>query len=141
MDNHLNEARRIAVQHGFSYVSRQGWGRHAIYRFRCVDGHEWDRAGARVLRFKRLECPHCRQQTRLARIRDIARAMGGDCLESTFQGARPHRLVCARGHTWSEREYKLQRGYWCPQCQIDDRRGDTPSCTSAPVAVLDQTLR
>jgi hypothetical protein len=57
----------------------------------------------------------------LQRMRDYARAKGGECLAEYFPGvAVKVRWRCAKGHEWmtSFHEVKRRNG-WCPQCSVN----------------------
>lgn len=121
MDDHLTQVRLIAVRHRMRCIGVEGRGVSANYRFRCHEGHVLERTGASVLKYERIVCKACVQAECLERVRKTARALGGDCLDSRFQGARPHRFICSEGHVWSARAYQLHKGRWCPEC-----RGNRP---------------
>lgn len=50
-------------------------------------------------------------------LQQAAQAQGGQCLESTYLGDMPHRFVCALGHAWKARPYRIINEHsWCHQC-------------------------
>ena len=94
------------------------------YRFRCQQGHEWQRTGDQQQR--RAECPKCslaamglaqRKPENLLRLQEMAHAHGGICLTTEYQGmAGKYAFRCAAGHEWQARPQAIYAGGWCRRC-------------------------
>lgn len=121
MEDHLETVRQRIVPSGSTLLSKQWGGWHVHYRFRCAQGHEWTRTAASVVYQSRLACPDCLNNERLARIKDAAKAHGGECVEHTYLGDTPHRFICAHGHHWSALPSRVLAGRWCSRCLLDGK--------------------
>ena len=128
----LQRLQQAAVIHGGQCLSEAYAFRYGRYRFRCAEAHEWETSGQSV--FSGHWCPVCaaiqrrsappEPQQELARLREVAQAKGGTCLdqESPGVGAR-YRFVCSQGHEWAAlAERVLRLGAWCRRCS-DAARG------------------
>jgi hypothetical protein len=128
----LQRLQQAAATHGGQCLSEAYAFRYGRYRFRCAEGHEWETSGQSV--FSGRWCPVCagiqrrtvppEPQQELARLREVAQAKGGTCLdqESPGVGAR-YRFLCSQGHEWTAlAERVLRLGAWCRPCS-DAARG------------------
>lgn len=92
----------------------------ASYPFKCCYGHQF--CAVLHLLFT-IEFPaDCRNTERLAKLRHVAKAKGGQCLETAWQGGGVrHRFQCARGHVWQAMPSKVtSEGSWCRRCAQQD---------------------
>lgn len=95
------------------------------YRFRCVDGHEWETVGREVLRGA--WCRQCANREKSEAYRRVdglqvmqaqASKRGGACLATEYIGNDAYyRFRCEHGHEWETQGAKIFRGTWCPRCQ------------------------
>ena len=120
----------VAAAKGGVCLSQSYTSRNGRYRFRCVQGHEWDATGRTVI--GGTWCRQCSDQERslagrdpegLARLQAAAAAKGGVCLSQTYtnQHAR-YRFRCAQGHEWETQGQGVLRDGWCPSCAFDAKR-------------------
>ncbi len=110
----LHRLRQLAAENGTTLLSLRWQGWHEHYRFRCPNNHEWTRTAANTLYHTGVVCIDCRKAERLAQIRQAAQARGGDCLETTSLGNKPHRFICARNYEWraAPRTCSKDAGAW-----------------------------
>jgi len=113
----LDRLRHAAQVAGLSCLASDWDTWKSSYPFRCPQGHEFIRSASLVI-LHGVSCPECRNTDRLTRLKRAATARGGECLETTWQGANvPHRFQCAHGHSWKVRPSKLMNeGSWCRRC-------------------------
>ena len=91
-----------------------GW--RVPYRFRCAQGHELARAPEHILRTL-INCPACRKAKALARLKDLARQAGGECLSEHYVGHdKQHAFRCAQGHMFNMKTVVVVSGSWCGRC-------------------------
>lgn len=117
------EARMIAAERGGECLSDSTSGSRSRLRWRCERGHEWEAVLDNVRRLS--WCPECagRGQT-LLHMEALARAKGGTCLSSEYEGALvPLRWRCAAGHEWEATPNAVKYGRWCPSCRRRFRVG------------------
>lgn len=99
-------------------VYRTSW---TPMRFRCARGHVWRDRPIRLTTDGKW-CQLCRAEDRLERLRELARANGGECLSRSYRGARAkYRLRCAKGHVWKTTAIMITGGHWCPTCRLTGR--------------------
>ena len=122
----LQRLRQAAATHGGQCLGEAFTLRHARYRFRCAEGHEWETSGHSV--FYGHWCPVCAGIQRriappephqeLARLREVAQAKGGLCLDQASPGiGARYRFRCAQGHEWTALAHRvLHLGSWCRPC-------------------------
>ena len=107
-----------AREQGVECLNTTFEGIHALYRFRCPAGHEWDRKGDASL--QRNACPHCAEASRLTVLDEalrIAKELGGRCLTEHLKFASTEALWCCRhGHRWRAQPREIRHGTWCPEC-------------------------
>jgi len=119
LPNGLERLQQLAQKNGGECLSGEYLGLAARYRFRCAEGHEWEKSGTH---FKEGSwCAACRENARRRVLEmdahDIARARGGRCLGDTFVNADTKlRWLCHRGHEWPAPLHRIRKGQWCPEC-------------------------
>ncbi|MHA6863645.1 hypothetical protein [Ralstonia pseudosolanacearum] len=120
---YLARLRERLAQKGHTLLDNEWRGKAARYRFRCAHGHETSRTGDYALR-SLIGCPTCEAEAKLARLRQVARHAGGECL-STRYGKRSdtYRFRCRLGHAFETRGDRVLMGGWCPCCALI-RRGE-----------------
>lgn len=101
-------------------------------RWRCAEGHEWERSFNELRRWK-VWCPVCEGKVPLvlADMQRLARERGGECLAQSYSNIMSRlRWRCAKGHVWEATANDVRNsGSWCPKCAgvarltIDDARG------------------
>jgi hypothetical protein len=115
----LDRLRRVARDKGGECLSDEYLGSRARYRFRCAEGHEWEKAATRFVTGS--WCGACREGARRWQVEssahDIARARGGRCLSGSFINTKAKlRWLCHRGHEWIAPLGRIRDGHWCPDC-------------------------
>ncbi|XNL06923.1 hypothetical protein Q2T91_11185 [Ralstonia pseudosolanacearum] len=112
----LARVRERLSERGHELLDTEWRGWNASYRFRCAHGHETSRTGSHASRFL-IECPTCRDAEKLARLQQVARQAGGECLSSIYVGrSAMHRFRCGHGHEFEARASKVIEGSWCRHC-------------------------
>jgi hypothetical protein len=123
--------RTKAKDAGITLVSRRWLGNEAQHKFRCAQGHQWERSGLTAL--ANMACPHCtkgrpRQASLrpdgLKQLQSAATKRGGECLSQEYLGLlRKHQFRCAEGHVWQALGDSILKGLWCPRCghKLGDR--------------------
>ncbi|MGC5809813.1 hypothetical protein, partial [Ralstonia pseudosolanacearum] len=120
---YLARLRERLAQKGHTLLADQWRGENASYRFRCAHGHEISRTGARALRFL-IDCPSCKAEAKLARLQQIARQAGGECLSTSYSNnSAMYRFRCRLGHEFETRSAGVMAGKWCRRC-ADIRLGE-----------------
>ncbi|SDI80712.1 hypothetical protein SAMN05216466_13542 [Paraburkholderia phenazinium] len=115
-----------ARERGGECLSTVYEGKSAQYRFRCVQGHEWETSGIEVMR--EAWCPQCvyeraRRPDGLAELQRVAVRRGGKCLASGYQRIQTrYPFQCERGHEWLAWGSEILKGSWCPTCRTEDRQ-------------------
>jgi hypothetical protein len=90
---------------------------------------ECDSAGFESFSDESLRCLVCKALTsllhrkpiqsamRIQKLRELAKARGGDCLSTIYLGRKAKlEWVCKEGHTWEAMPDSILRGTWCPVC-------------------------
>jgi hypothetical protein len=90
------------------------------YRWRCVNGHEWD-ATWDSLKNRDSWCPVCCGNVIPDALRDlqkIAESRGGRLVSTDFFGMQQkHRWRCSLGHEWEAKPSHVKHAKsWCPIC-------------------------
>ncbi len=90
-------------------------------RIRCRLGHEFVRQAYSV--FQGLWCPGCAGDYELLRLREAAKAHGGELISSEYSGAKGrYDCRCAVGHAFVLSGASMLRGTWCRRCNSGQRR-------------------
>lgn len=115
----LNRLRRLARDKGGECLSGEYLGSKVPYRFRCAEGHEWERLGSTLMLGH--WCGTCRGDARRRQLEsgahEIARTRGGQCLGDRFISTKAKlRWLCHRGHEWHAPLSRIREGHWCPEC-------------------------
>lgn len=90
------------------------------YRFRCAQGHEWQRKGG-VFQQKQ-GCPTCGRLSKgeagpFVAMLQLSQAAGVTCLDNKWLGVRHHyRFLCRQGHEWLRTGTQQQKRAECPEC-------------------------
>ena len=112
----LARVRERLAESGHKLLDTEWRGWNALYRFRCAHGHEASRTGSHASRFL-VDCPKCRDAEKLARLQQVARQAGGECLSDTYAGrSTTYRFRCGLGHEFEARASKILEGSWCKHC-------------------------
>lgn len=128
--NRLNERLHALVREAGVTCLEPGWlGANAKHRFRCAEGHAWERRGRNVLVSAR--CPECsrvqdalrrRRPEGLADLKAAAAQRGGQCLADRYEGVEHvYAFQCAKGHVWKTRGAMVLGRNWCPECAARHR--------------------
>jgi len=117
----LSRLRHAAEAEGITCLASAWDNWQASYPFECRHGHRFMRSASFVVQH-RISCPECRNAERLANLKHVAKARGGECLETAWQGGGVrHRFQCARGHIWQAMPSKVtNEGSWCRRCAQQD---------------------
>lgn len=110
---HMEEVAKAA---GLTLLA-SGWaGSHVKYRFRCAQGHEFERRPY-VLAKGSTGCAQCGQEAIRQRFLDRLAENGWVCMEGDYLGYTVrHHLECAHGHRWETEARKILEGSGCPVC-------------------------
>lgn len=113
----LSRLHAAAAAAGLTCLSSSWMGWKASYPFRCVHGHVFMRSASFVAHHA-VSCPECRDARRLAQLKSVADARGGQCLDTVWQGSGArHQFQCAHGHVWKAVPRKvIGEGSWCRRC-------------------------
>ena len=113
----LKDAQELAKVNSGICLSKKYTNNHTKMRWKCESGHIWETTFANIRRG--CWCPKCRGGVRLSiyDCHSVAKAKGGQCLESDYQNAdTPMLWICDLGHTWRAKFMKVNNGSWCPNC-------------------------
>ncbi|MHC6083193.1 hypothetical protein ACYT85_08120 [Ralstonia solanacearum] len=129
---YLARLRERLAQKGHTLLDDEWRGENARYRFRCAHGHETSRTGARALRFL-IDCPTCEAEAKFARLQQIARQAGGECLSTSYiNSTAKYRFRCRLGHEFETRSGGVMAGKWCRRC-ADIQAGEAARNPEGPV--------
>ncbi|TLX80284.1 hypothetical protein FAS41_05180 [Pseudomonas nicosulfuronedens] len=122
----LHEA---AARHGGECLADEYVGANPRYRFRCIQGHEWETKAAHVLAGS--WCKACLTQSQRLTLEDarrIAAERGGQCLSAEYIRCQEKlHWLCHRGHSWHSAFSNIRSGRWCPTCGHMDRLSSSKS--------------
>ncbi|WP_231676001.1 hypothetical protein [Ralstonia pseudosolanacearum] len=122
------------AQKGHTLLADKWQGENASYRFRCAHGHEISRTGAHALRFL-IDCLACKAEAKLARLQQIARQAGGECLSTSYSNnSAMYRFCCRLGHEFETHGLSVMAGTWCRRC-ADFRRGEASRDPEGPARI------
>lgn len=115
----LSRLQRLARDRGGECLSGEYLGSRVPYRFRCAEGHEWEKLGSTFIVGQ--WCGICREEVRRrqleANAQEMAGARGGRCLGEHFINTKKKlRWLCDRGHEWHAPLGRIREGHWCPEC-------------------------
>jgi len=120
--------KRLAVMHelartaGIACLATEWRTVKHSYRFRCAQGHEWQRQG-KVFQEKR-DCPTCARLTKgeagpFVAMLQLSQAAGVTCLDDKWLGVRHHyRFQCRQGHEWLRTGAEQKKRAECPSCSF-----------------------
>lgn len=107
----LDRVSRAAGTEGITCLALEWESWQSSYPFRCRHGHQFMCSASFVIQH-RISCPECRNNERLAQLKQVAETRGGRCLETNWQGGEVrHRFQCARATPGS-----VIQGHWCAVC-------------------------
>ena len=125
----LARLQQIADRAGGECLSSAYLGHDTKHHFRCRLGHAFQARASKVMEGQ--WCQQCARQRQreairdpngLARLQQIARQRGGECLAQSYTRlADTYRFRCAAGHTWSTSGAEVARGAWCARCAMTAR--------------------
>nr|CUV15062.1 protein of unknown function [Ralstonia solanacearum] len=119
----LTRLRERLAQKGHTLLDNEWRGRAARYRFRRTHGRETSHTGDHALR-SLIDCPTCEAEVKLARLQQVARQAGGECLSTRYSKRNDtYRFRCQLGHEFETRGDRVLMGGWCPCC-APIRRGE-----------------
>lgn len=122
----LHEA---AARHGGECLADEYVGANPRYRFRCIQGHEWETKAAHILAGS--WCKACLTQSQRLTLEDarrIAAERGGQCLSAEYIRCQEKlHWLCHRGHSWHSAFSNIRSGRWCPTCGHMDRLSSSKS--------------
>lgn len=135
-----NQPHRFRCAHGHEWTTRGSDCLHLQHCPACAEGAQATGVKARpfarswmpkpptdgddVLAWMRWDAVHARMQATsqqameegLARMRALAQARGGVCLEEEYRGVGYYRFRCAQGHEWRMQSKRVLTGGWCLLC-------------------------
>lgn len=109
----LEELRALAASKGGTCLSRRYGVVTDSIRFRCAEGHVFERQAWRALRGS-----WCKSCEVTAPMRRTIAQQGGQLIDKTCRTNRETvRVQCTSGHRWASTGRKLALGEWCPRCR------------------------
>ena len=142
--NHARLARlqAIAEQHGGRCLEARYLGNKALYRVICAKSHTWKVTGGAILQGTWcLQCARAQTGERnrlsdgLDRLRELARARGGECLSLRYDlSITYYHMRCAKGHEWRVIGARIFKGNWCRKCYISANRDSLESMQAIAAA-------
>ncbi len=113
----IEDMHNIAAVRGGQCLSPAYRGSGEKLRWRCDQGHEFERTPASVKQGS--WCLRCRGRNEhsIENMHAIAHERGGKCLSKRYRSMRtPMKWQCETGHTWTACAETVLRGSWCPEC-------------------------
>ena len=106
---------------GFQCLTQRYQGTHNRIKFKCPEGHIFQKFIAHIRKTNGVSCPKCNLQSvysrTLERLRSVARKQGGKVISAEFLGwHEPHVFQCAEGHRWTSAAANVIQGAWCGAC-------------------------
>ena len=117
----LQELKQIAKSKGGKCLSTEYLGVSTRLKWQCAEGHVFSATPAKVKigRWCR-ECGNRRaaetRRTPMARLRELARERGGECLSKSYEPTEKQTWKCEKGHVWRAAWNSVSAGHWCPSC-------------------------
>ncbi|MFD4836906.1 hypothetical protein ACFWP0_05315 [Achromobacter sp. NPDC058515] len=116
LDRHAH-LRAAADDAGFECLDSNWRGLSATYRFRCREGHLFQRTLQTFGNARETKCPECVAEANLGRLSERGLECGVRCLEPRWLGWNtPHRFQCEAGHAWSRSGQKALNHVGCAAC-------------------------
>ena len=118
----IEQMQAVAKSRGGECLSKRYGNNKTLLTWRCVVGHTWKAAPARVC--FGTWCPYCSKRAPLtiAEMRRIARERGGRCLSKLYvNNSTPLIWRCAKKHEWKAKPVHVKNGTWCPECPHQPR--------------------
>jgi len=118
----IEDARTLATQRHFEFLSPALAGGKRKYLWRCSKGHEWEASYDSIQQGR--GCPYCagKAPRTLQDAHVLAKERGFEFLSKTFAGvAQKYPWRCVKGHEWQAVYASIQRGHGCPQCARNRR--------------------
>ena len=115
----INDLRRFAVDNGFECLSDKYINCNYKYRWRCMNGHEYDLSWWQIKRRKNKGwCFKCCLDERLKNFLIVGRFKGWDLVSSKYLGIlRRYTFKCSYGHIF-DCTLRSANGYSiCPVCK------------------------
>ena len=121
----LERVRAAARGHGGSCLEKAYRPRPHKMRFRCAEGHRFDKLAGAVLYAKQW-CPLCQRAPSkdfLNRLDRTVKNFGGRMTtRKVGKLTDPHTFVCARGHRFHQQPTRIvHKGWWCPVCSYEEK--------------------
>lgn len=123
MDKSFERVKKIAIDKGGICFSKSYDIAYSKLKFRCKNGHEWE-AGISIIKSGHW-CPICsakinaekRWKYTLEDLIDYAKTHGGECLSTKYEGPKPIKWRCSKGHEWkSVFSQMISQKSWCHKC-------------------------
>ncbi len=114
----LESVRAVAKRLKLTCLEDAWLGWQVRHRFRCEQGHVFERLPNAVIRSKcQVVCPTCLGQVYLERLQAVARGAQVECLDDQWRGADAlYNFRCPLGHTWQRRSTRANANASCPVC-------------------------
>jgi hypothetical protein len=125
----LEELQALAAERGGECLSEKYVQANVPMRWSCAAGHRWWATASNVIHQGNW-CRRCHGAPRdeLARLQQIAKRHGGDCLSREYAGSmREYLWRCRERHQWWTTAARVVKGSWCPTCRR--ARGPHPTLT------------
>ena len=116
--NTLNDARDLAHQRGFKFLSKTYENCRIKYDWQCSSGHIWKAKYSNIKTGR--GCPTC-LRTPFETIQKLAESKGGKCLtlkEDFINTKQKFTWKCSDGHIWKTTYNSINHGSWCGECTI-----------------------
>jgi len=125
-DAGLKRLSALAAERGGECLSGVYTRKTAQYRWRCRNGHTFERSRLTVEQGGWCPiCGHGKSRTDMEKLQRLAHRSGGRCVSRAYRGeGATYRWQCRNGHEWRATQAQVRGGQWCPQCEPS--RAGTP---------------
>ncbi len=100
-------------------------GSESKHTFTCYKGHETTNRVLSVIIKSNASCPTCEANSKYESLKEIIELRGGRLLDKKLKPkgySEIYKWICNNGHKRESKGQTLYDGYWCVECQNEDRR-------------------
>ena len=100
-------------------------GSESKHTFTCSKGHETTNRVLSVIIKSNASCPTCEANSKYESLKEIIELRGGRLLEKKLKPkgySEIYKWICNNGHKRESKGQTLYDGYWCVECQNEDRK-------------------
>ena len=105
-------------------------GSGSKHTYFCKKGHEIKNRVLSVIIKSDASCPHCDTERRFEELKIIIESKGGIILDKTLKTkglSEKYNWICNQGHRCISKGQYLYDGYWCRNCQIENKKVKLPT--------------